>query len=72
MKIPLHPVESQSLKSIGYDPASKTLAVKFHSGAVYHYSNVSEKEEAALLKAESIGRHFMGKIMPNHQHTKIE
>jgi len=57
--IDLHPVESSQVKAIGFDPASKTLAVTFHgTGTVYHYPGVSAEQHQAFLKAESIGSHF--------------
>ncbi len=41
--IPMTPVESHQVKAIGYDGATRTLAVTFTrgAGAVYHYPNVA-------------------------------
>ena len=58
--IPLTPVKSNQVAAIGYDAATKTLAVTFTrgAGAVYHYPNVEPKLHADFLGAESIGRFF--------------
>lgn len=58
--IPLTPVTSNQVAAIGYDPATKTLAVTFTrgTGAVYHYPNVEPKTHADFIAAESIGRFF--------------
>ena len=64
--IPLTDVESSQVKSIGYDPATQTLAVQFKhgSGAIYHYPDVTADQHQAFLKAESIGAHFGRHIKP--------
>lgn len=60
------PVSSSTIAAIGYDAESKTLAVEFHSGKVYHYQGVEPEKHQALLGAESIGRHFGQFIKPNY------
>lgn len=35
--IPMKPVKSSQVHSHGYDPVTKTLAVKFNTGSLYHY-----------------------------------
>jgi len=57
--IELKPVESHKLKAVGYDAATKTLAVQFPYGkAIYHYPNVEPETHAAFIGAESLGRFF--------------
>jgi hypothetical protein len=58
--IKLEPVESSQVKAIGYDPATKTLAVTFTRGpgAIYHYPNVEPETYASFKEAESIGVFF--------------
>jgi hypothetical protein len=51
-------VNSRTLKSVGYDPASKTLEVEFHDGDVYQYFNVPAVVHRDLLAAGSIGQYF--------------
>lgn len=54
----LHSVTSSNIHSIGHDPETQELHVKFKSGATHAYSGVSEAEHAALMGAESVGSHF--------------
>ena len=58
--IALEPVESNQVGAIGYDEATKTLAVQFKRGAraIYHYPNVERETFEAFKGAESIGTYF--------------
>jgi hypothetical protein len=60
----LQPVESSQVKAIGYDPATKTLAVQFSrgTGAIYHYPGVEPDTHQAFINADSIGRFFGANI----------
>lgn len=58
--ITMKPVKSSQVHSHGYDPVTKTLAVKFNSGGLYHYHDVPQETADALDKAESVGS-FLGK-----------
>lgn len=59
-QIALEPVESNQVGAIGYDPATKTLAVQFRRGAraIYHYANVERDTFEEFRGAESIGTYF--------------
>lgn len=67
-KIAMDSVESSRLHAIGYDAATQTLAIQFKAkagpGSVYHYSNVTPDDFAALKGAESVGSHFHKHIKP--------
>lgn len=58
--IPMNPVESHKIGSIGYDPKTKTLAVIFAKGKgdTYHYPDVAEDKYKAFIGAKSLGTHF--------------
>lgn len=56
------PVTSSNIHSIGYDAATRTLAIQFRNGGVYHYADVSPDEHQALMQSESKTRHFQAKI----------
>ncbi|MBA3771900.1 MAG: KTSC domain-containing protein [Ramlibacter sp.] len=64
-------VESKAVRSIGYDPAVRLLQVEFDGGAVYDYLDVPPWEHAALLRAESIGRHVTYRIKGNFRHELV-
>lgn len=64
--IPMVQVESNQVKAIGYDAASKTLACTFTRGTghIYHYQNVEPETHAAFMKSESKGNFFGQHIKP--------
>ncbi|QOR55247.1 MAG: hypothetical protein SHS37scaffold220_16 [Phage 67_12] len=65
-QIALVPVESNQVRAIGYDAATKTLAVTFKrgNGAIYHYPGVEPATHAEFVNAESVGRYFGLHIEP--------
>ena len=73
VKITLNPVKKSSqVHSIGYDPTSKTMAVKFNSGGVYHYHDVPQEKFDAMRDAESLGSHLGKHIKGAHKFTKLD
>lgn len=63
--IPTTPVESSSnVYAWGYDAATRTLAVRFKSGATYHYADVPQSVVDELMEAKSIGG-FIGSRIVN-------
>lgn len=58
--IPLLPVNSSQLKSVGYDARRHILAAQFLHGtqAVYHYPNVTPELHAAFAASDSKGTFF--------------
>lgn len=58
--IALQPVDSSQIARVGYDAASKTLAVQFKHGAqaIYHYPDVEPETHAAFIGSESLGVFF--------------
>ena len=75
-------VDSTQIHSIGYDPETQTLAIRFTRGygdkrgpgSLYHYANVTQEDYDAFLAAESKGKHFGAHIKPSADkfpYTKI-
>lgn len=58
----MQPVTSSSIDAVGYHQDTRTLHVRFASGATYEYRNVDPEEHAALIEAKSIGAHFAANI----------
>jgi hypothetical protein len=52
------PVRSTTLRSAGYDPATRTLEAEFRTGRVYAYSDVPPELWLSLLATRSKGRFF--------------
>ena len=67
----MHSVKSSQIKEIGHDPATKTLAVRFNTGALYHYAGVDSEKFNAFRQAESIGKHFGQHIKGVHAYNRI-
>jgi hypothetical protein len=67
----LRPVTSSNIESIGYDPDTRKLHVKFAS-AVYEYDDVSSDEYAGLMAAESLGGHLHSHIKGEHSFRKLD
>lgn len=64
-------VTSSNIRSIGYDPATKTLEIEFPSG-VYSYPNVPLEAYEGLKNAKSIGSYFSAQIRGKFQGTKLQ
>lgn len=65
-------VKSQTLRSIGYDPAGRVLELEFTGGSVYRYSDVPESVYFALAVADSKGRYFDYFIRDRYDFRKID
>ena len=52
------PVQSSSLRSIGYDPEGQQLEVEFLSGRIYLYREVPESLYAWLMRSPGKGGYF--------------
>ena len=67
----LTPCKSSTIESLGYDPVTRTLAVKFKNGGVYHYHDVPLEAHRALRHpGASIGR-VVSLVGARHKFTKI-
>ena len=63
-------VTSSNLRSVGYDPASRTLEIEFKNG-VYQYSDVPLEIYEALMAAASLGGYFIQNIKDAYPASKI-
>lgn len=57
------PLKSSNLRSVSYDPDTKTLEVEFTNGNRYQYADVARATVDALIAAPSAGTFF-------HQHVR--
>ena len=60
-------VESTSLRSVGYDPADRTLEVEFNSGGIYRYLDVPPDIYRTFRQDESLGRYFARNIRNTYE-----
>lgn len=63
MPIQMTPCASTNVRAHGYDPETKTLALRFLTGE-YHYSGVPESVYDGLKAADSVGRFVSTAIRP--------
>jgi hypothetical protein len=60
--IELTRVESSQIAAYGYDQLTRTLAIEFPTGAIYHYANVAPDYWKCFQLAKSKGSWFIGNI----------
>lgn len=70
------PVESSQLAAVAHNPATNTLHIEFHgrngqTNPVYEYTGVPAAAHAALMMADSKGRHFKNEIRGKYPYRKI-
>ncbi len=54
----LKPIKSTNIHSIGYDPVTSELKIKFHTGKTYTYRDVPPDIYQNLVSADSAGQFF--------------
>lgn len=64
-------MNSKSVRSVGYDLASRTLELQYVNGSVYQYLDVPQPTYAGLLAAPSIGNYVNTKIKPYYEFREI-
>jgi len=63
-------VSSSTIKSVGYDPETRTLVIEFKKrdgsfSALWEYSPITEQAYEDFVNADSIGYHFHANIKDN-------
>lgn len=66
------PVSSSNLESVGYDPSTETLRIKFLKSGLYEYYNVPQDIYDGLMAASSKGKYFHNNIKDKYPYTKLE
>lgn len=61
---------SSNVSAFAYDEATKTLHVKFTSGATYRYSGVEAHHEDGLTNADSAGKYLREHIIGSYDHKR--
>ncbi|MEP6560785.1 MAG: KTSC domain-containing protein [Nakamurella sp.] len=65
------PVESTSMESVGFDPATNQLEIEFRDGGVYRYS-VPRRIHQELMSADSLGAYFARRIRHHYPGWKVQ
>ena len=66
-----HCVKSSNLEEVGYDPATRTLQVRFTSGGTYDYADVPTEAYMALIQADSKGRYLQAHIKGQYDVSRV-
>jgi hypothetical protein len=64
-------VDSMTIESVGHNPDTNTLRIRFRNGVEYDYANVNAEQHAAFIGAESVGSHFHSNIKGKFEHSKL-
>jgi hypothetical protein len=64
-------VTSNHLRSVGYDPSTKTLEVEFKNGRIYQYAKVPTEEFDALMTSESHHEYLNDNIKSTFSYREI-
>ncbi|HEU5333776.1 MAG TPA: KTSC domain-containing protein [Actinocrinis sp.] len=64
-------VDSSSLESVGYDPASRVMEIRFRNGGVYQYFGVAPVVYRRLMNAASKGRYFARAVRSAHPYRRV-
>ena len=65
-------VESEALRSVGYDGKRQLLEIEFHSGEVYRYLDVPASVHAGLMDAESHGEYFSQHVRDRFDYEHLD
>lgn len=63
-------VASTNVARVGWD-RGRRLYVRFHSGTLYLYENVSRQRAVACARANSVGGYLAREIKPNFPAVKV-
>ena len=63
--------ESSMIRSMGYDPKTKSLEIEFIHGVVWQYFEVPEKVWDEFTKADSMGRFWHGYIKDEYEEMRV-
>jgi KTSC domain len=56
------PINSEKIKSVGYDERNRILEIEFRDGSIKQYANVSREIQRKMMSASSIGSFFADHI----------
>jgi hypothetical protein len=69
--VELHPIRSNAITDVAYDPRRRALAVRFDSGRVYEYQDVDEALFLALLEAQPHPWSVFGQEIKSHRYRPL-
>ncbi len=64
-------IDSEMIRSIGFDASTSTLEVEFNSGAVWQYFDFPESNWYEFRNAESKGKYFNREIRNHYSESRV-
>jgi hypothetical protein len=64
-------VTSSNIASIGYDPETSILRVKFLKGSEYEYLGITPENHKGLMASETKGSYLARFIVGKYEHRKV-
>ena len=64
-------VHSSNIRSVGYEPESRLLAVEFNGGRTYEYYGVPGTVHRGLMQAASKGSYFHQVIKDQYMFERV-
>lgn len=65
------PVNSTAIESVGYDPETRVLELRYRNGSLYRAEDVPAHEHERLMTTESFGRHINAHLKKAFTFTKV-
>ncbi len=65
------PVNSENLRSVGYDPGRSTLEIEFTNGSIYQYLDVPVTVHQGLVTTSTHRDYFSRHIRDRYPYKKI-
>lgn len=69
--VPMTPVSSSNVRSLGYDSEASELWVAFNGGRMYVYSGVPEGVLEAALSAPSVGKFINENVKNVYEERRV-
>lgn len=70
--VPMVPVKSSNLKSVGYDAEARELYILFKNDKMYRYTDVPEAIADSLVSADSAGKFYHASIKGIYTSERVE
>ncbi len=64
-------VQSRAIRSVGFEPETRTLEVEFHSGRVYQYLDVAPSLERWLMRSNDKGGLLNRLVIKKHVEREV-
>lgn len=65
------PIQSSSIKSVGYEPDTLSLEVEFEDGTVYVYSGIPKDVRNEFMAAASKGSFFNSRVKNQYPFQRV-